>query len=534
VMVNRCCLLVAVLALCALWCGARAELVYTYYVPPIGQLRIRTTAGEDVVVTALEGKVLVNGAQPETSGTLLTIAASTLEWIRVQGDDGSQTIDLSGVSVGAGFTVINGLALYGEGGDDLLIGGGAENFFRGGFGADQILTGSDQDGAGMYLGEGPDSVTGVFRLAGVTIEGEDLVDDDDDYEIVEDGGAAVMTESGSGEVLRLLTPCDLVYMRMHEGDDMLTAGAGTGAVIGRLWVAARVGSLNIDTLASGIYTEVEIYPVGSLPVTINVADGEVHYFAPYQAVTTLQASGSSVLLIDEAPDHRTFLMNGVSLFTIGSEFPFDYDLAVGDLAGTPLQDVRFYSTRATHVVSAEEYVGGLRVWVEGFDDSLTEIHASAGGNSTCVYGAGYRPTRLEAAGGVARIRDLDSQGIRVTSTGRVAYEIENCPRFEVTDLSSATVPRVDVEADVAMLGEMGKQAGLTVTADGGNPLSGTDSDELTLDASGMPYTLDLAGGKFSVGTSEVSFVKYEKVTVINETLPTPTPTPAPGPAWVVE
>ena len=159
-----------------------------------GVLQISATDdnGPDSIEVGADGfgnvRVEANGVPVTSLGTL---AASSVEGINVNGGDGSNTIDLSGVST----TVYNNPALTinvdGGNGHDTIIGSAdADDVLDGGHGNDMITAGS---GANTVLGDhGHDTIDGG--------DGDDIISGGDGDDVVRNGDGADSINGGHGNL----------------------------------------------------------------------------------------------------------------------------------------------------------------------------------------------------------------------------------------------------------------------------------------------------------------------------------------------
>ncbi|MCH7526857.1 MAG: hypothetical protein IID39_05425, partial [Planctomycetes bacterium] len=113
-------------------------------------LTVEVTAGEDVAVFCKGGSVFVNSTQYPG------IQCSSVQVFNIVGDGASNTIDLSGV--GLEFSSLAFTQVFGNGGDDIIIGTDLVSVFdllAGGEGNDFLLGG---EGADELRGEGGDDI----------------------------------------------------------------------------------------------------------------------------------------------------------------------------------------------------------------------------------------------------------------------------------------------------------------------------------------------------------------------------------------
>jgi hypothetical protein len=108
-----------------------------------GALTVTSNAGDAITITAVNGQVKVNGADPGTGA----VNAGAITSIRVTGDAGANAIDLAGVTPTTypGITGRN-VTLNGGGGNDTIIGSEHADLINGGD-ADDRITPNDNPAA---------------------------------------------------------------------------------------------------------------------------------------------------------------------------------------------------------------------------------------------------------------------------------------------------------------------------------------------------------------------------------------------------
>jgi Ca2+-binding RTX toxin-like protein len=105
-----------------------------------GVLTVESDAGDAITITCVGNQVQVNGGNPDTGAA----ACDAITSIVVNGDDGANVIDLSGVAdkddnVDTDFPAIASVTIDGRGGNDTITGSEHTDTMRGGDGADRIV-----------------------------------------------------------------------------------------------------------------------------------------------------------------------------------------------------------------------------------------------------------------------------------------------------------------------------------------------------------------------------------------------------------
>jgi Ca2+-binding RTX toxin-like protein len=132
-----------------------------------GTLSVASDVGDTIAITCVDGNVKVNGNDPDTDPPGGTVQCSVVEYINVQGGTGADDIDLSGVTP-ANFLALTGIFVFGDSGNDEIIGGSFPDDLNGGSGADSIsgsggndfVSGDEGDDVALSGGEGRDELYG--------------------------------------------------------------------------------------------------------------------------------------------------------------------------------------------------------------------------------------------------------------------------------------------------------------------------------------------------------------------------------------
>ena len=202
----------------------RQLLAATVFDPAIGALTVTATnpAGETLRITrASRGETLLNGVAVRHNG--VSVAASTVSRLIVEGVAGPDTIDLTGVTV-EGFPRLNAITpdriqAFGRGGDDTLIGSPMADqlhgddgldFVRAAAGNDAIDGGNDQD---VLFGEvGHDTLSGGDGrdiLVGAT--GSDNLSGGNDDDILIAGTSTIASTDPTWATIRNLWKSNAHY-----------------------------------------------------------------------------------------------------------------------------------------------------------------------------------------------------------------------------------------------------------------------------------------------------------------------------------
>jgi Ca2+-binding RTX toxin-like protein len=118
-----------------------------------GIVRIGGTAGSDRIVVTRDATRLIISRRLEDSPWMITyipLTGPAITEIRVWGRDGSDNIDLSGLSIAA--------VVYGGNGNDVITGGSRNDLLMGGTGNDSITGGAGDDF--LVGGDGADRLVG--------------------------------------------------------------------------------------------------------------------------------------------------------------------------------------------------------------------------------------------------------------------------------------------------------------------------------------------------------------------------------------
>lgn len=195
-----------------------------------GTLRIRGSKGADDISVALDA---VNSMYVVTlNGSTKSFDSTLVKSIKIDGGKGADRLaaDESGGLLGVA------LSLYGDKGNDTLIGGSLDDVLRGGKGADEL-----------YGSSGNDSMNGDH--------GADLLVGEDGDDVMHGGcGNDTLMGSGGNDSLfgdqgsdALFGEFDNDYLHGGKGDDSLEGGDGDDDLIGGKGIDSIFGNDGSDT-----------------------------------------------------------------------------------------------------------------------------------------------------------------------------------------------------------------------------------------------------------------------------------------------
>lgn len=203
---------------------------------------VQVTADANGFVQITSGGATVDGFQP-------TLAADLAD-LTINGGDGANAIDVSGVTDGAGqFASSLVLIVNGGDGDDTILGGSLGESLNGDNGSDVIDAG---DGANTVSGgDGADSITGGGD--GDSLLGDDgqdtLVGNDGDDTIFGGNGADSIAGGDGVDSLNGNDGADTI--RGDSGDDVINGEDGFDSLLGGDGNDAILGGAENDTVSGG-------------------------------------------------------------------------------------------------------------------------------------------------------------------------------------------------------------------------------------------------------------------------------------------
>ena len=192
--------------------------------------------GNAIVVECTNANVRVNDAAPSGG----RVRCSNVQSILVRGGDGADRIDLTDVDRQA-FPILLEIGLFGEAGNDTLIGSELADLLDGGSGVDELRGGGGADtlvpgggGGAVVGGKGRDRVT-------VSGDGDWVVDDEHIGRLVPvseettlHGVEAVTVKGGDGDNALTATGFSgVLTLDGGEGDDELRSGPGRDLLFGK-------------------------------------------------------------------------------------------------------------------------------------------------------------------------------------------------------------------------------------------------------------------------------------------------------------
>ena len=210
-----------------------------------GWLIVESNDADEIRISCSDGNVKINDDPP-----IGAVACKDVEFLSVEGGPGANMIDLSAIEPTA-FVKLVGAEVFGNDGDDVVIGSGVDDEIEGGFDSDDLsggpgddaLTG-DSDNDVVDGGPGDDFLTGATQddtLYGG--EGNDFLE----------GGAAPGVDFVHGE-----DGTDTLHFTGTNGNDTLTftppngtLSAGTTTTFTGIENGHLNGSAGNDTLTTG-------------------------------------------------------------------------------------------------------------------------------------------------------------------------------------------------------------------------------------------------------------------------------------------
>ncbi|WP_158498830.1 S8 family serine peptidase [Magnetospira sp. QH-2] len=294
------------------------------------------------------------------AGVTLDMAASSIE--RAKGDDGADIFDGSGLT--------SKTVLYGNGGDDVLIGGSGSDYIRGDAGADSLIGGAGNDrlyldgddvfvdgGAGVdwAFAKGGDGLT--LDLAATNIEkaagdgGNDTFDAsglDSQAFLYGKGGDDVLIGGGGRDIIKGDAGADTLIGgagndRLYvDGDDLLVDGGtgsdmlfvnDTGGVsidLGAASIETATGDAGADVLDASTATErVVLYGKGG-DDTLSGGDGDDLVRGDDGADVLIGGAGDDKLYVD-ADDTLVNGGDGIDWVYARGNSGLELDLAVSEV-----------------------------------------------------------------------------------------------------------------------------------------------------------------------------------------------------------
>jgi Ca2+-binding RTX toxin-like protein len=230
-----------------------------------GVLTVESDAGDSITITCVGNQVQVNGGNPDTGAA----ACDAITSIVVNGDDGANVIDLSGVAdkddnVDTDYPAITSVTIDGRGGNDTITGSEHTDTMRGGDGADRIVGDENKAPGSFDVFEGQAGDDTLVWNPGHDSDKMDGGDGADTIEVNGGGGGEQFTVKPSATAGRVQfdrtgpTPpgpftldigtAERLDLNANGGDDTLTSDAGLLALGFALDIDGGAGN---DTLDGG-------------------------------------------------------------------------------------------------------------------------------------------------------------------------------------------------------------------------------------------------------------------------------------------
>lgn len=192
--------------------------------------------GNTILVECTNANVRVNDAAPSGG----RVRCSNVDSILVRGGDGADRVDLSDVDRQA-FPILLEIGLFGEAGNDTLVGSALADRIEGGSGIDELRGGGGADA--LFPGGGGGAVVGGKGKDRATVSGDgDWVVDDEhlaqltpvNEETTLQGVEAVTVNGGDGDNSLTATGFSgVLTLDGGEGDDELRSGPGRDLLFGK-------------------------------------------------------------------------------------------------------------------------------------------------------------------------------------------------------------------------------------------------------------------------------------------------------------
>jgi Ca2+-binding RTX toxin-like protein len=202
---------------------------------------------DDITVECVGGEVQLNGSPPSGGAA----NCSAVETILVRAGGGADRVSLAEVRGGA-FTRLADVGIFGEEGDDTLIGSALGDRLDGGAGLDVLRGGSGDDvlegglaGGRAFGGSGRDT---IFGSGGGSwrIDADALVRMDPEEETTFSGiERAEVVGGGGDDVINSASFTGPVKVNGGGGDDLISTGDGPDHLIGgdgNDWLSGGVGN----------------------------------------------------------------------------------------------------------------------------------------------------------------------------------------------------------------------------------------------------------------------------------------------------
>jgi Ca2+-binding RTX toxin-like protein len=199
-------------------------------------------ASDSITITCVGGDVKVNGSDPGTGA----VDCDDVQSIFVDGGDGADTIDLSGVTTADFDGLSDGNVTVGGGkGNDTITGSEFDDLLQGGFGNDEMNGGLGDDT--LLGGKGTDTLNGGggndLLRGGTGVDlAPDVMNGDSGNDTLVGGWGADTMNGGTGDD----------QLNGGKGNDRLVGGDGADTLVGGQGADLLVAGDGIDTTGDGI------------------------------------------------------------------------------------------------------------------------------------------------------------------------------------------------------------------------------------------------------------------------------------------
>lgn len=372
------------------------------------QSSITYTLGANVENLTLTGTAVIDGTGNELANVLRGNSATNI----LDGLDGNDTIyagDGDSAHGGNGNdTLISENAgswsyLWGEAGDDVLVGGSSSGFFAGGVGNDTIT-----GGAGMNFIWGDDQFANGLG-------GNDVITGGDNYDyVMAGGGDDLVYGNGGGDYLSGNQGNDTLYG--GAGNDFLNGGQGIDALVGGtgddIYTVDNAGDIVIENAGEGADTVQSLinYILGSNIENLTLTGTEMIAGTGNELANVLRGNSANNTLIGGAGDDILF----------GSTTGTPASTAISNLViyarGTPVLDV--YPTMQVYVdgILIQEFTVDAASYTAYTVDS-TKLGMVAGKVDVVFTNDAYRPDLGQDRNLYVQKIELNGQTMNTTDNG---------------------------------------------------------------------------------------------------------------------